>query len=132
MGLFALLFAACSTVKLGYNNADTLLLYSLDRYVSLTDEQEQMVRRREERATALYTLAREVASAVTMDDVLTTATKQISTACSSLANTKRSARLVSLQAWTSKKPSSSVAGSDSGITRTKRSGSDTQGVCPEC
>jgi hypothetical protein len=46
MGLFALLFAACSTVKLGYNNADTLLLYSLDRYVSLTDEQERMVRQR--------------------------------------------------------------------------------------
>ena len=46
LGLFALLIAACSTVRLGYNNADTLLLYSLDRYVSLTDEQEQMVRRR--------------------------------------------------------------------------------------
>lgn len=46
MGLFALLIAACSTVRLGYNNADTLLLYSLDRYVSLTDEQERLVRRR--------------------------------------------------------------------------------------
>ncbi len=46
LGLFALLIAACSTIKLGYNNADTLLLYSLDRYVTLTDEQEQMVRRR--------------------------------------------------------------------------------------
>jgi hypothetical protein len=46
IGLFALLFAACSTVRLGYNNADTLLLYSLDRYVSLTDEQERMVRQR--------------------------------------------------------------------------------------
>lgn len=46
LGLFALLIAACSTVRMGYNNADTLLLYSLDRYVSLTDEQEQMVRRR--------------------------------------------------------------------------------------
>jgi hypothetical protein len=46
LGLFALLFAACSTVKLGYNNADTLLLYSLERYVSLSDDQEQMVRRR--------------------------------------------------------------------------------------
>ena len=44
LGLFALLLAACSTIKLGYNNADTLLLHSLDRYVSLTDEQEQMVR----------------------------------------------------------------------------------------
>lgn len=46
LGLIALLFAACSTVKLGYNNADTLLLYSLDRYVSLSDDQEQLVRRR--------------------------------------------------------------------------------------
>jgi hypothetical protein len=39
----------------------------------------------------------------------------------SLANTKMSTRLVSLQACTSKKPSSSVFGSASGITRTKRS-----------
>jgi hypothetical protein len=38
-----------------------------------------------------------------------------------LAKTKSSARLLSLQACTSKKPSSSVAGSLSGITRTKRS-----------
>ena len=39
----------------------------------------------------------------------------------SLAKTKMSTRLVSLHACTSKKPSSSVAGSRSGITRTKRS-----------
>jgi len=54
LGLFALLIAACSTIKLGYNNADTLLLYSLDRYVSLTDEQEQMVRRRVESLMAWH------------------------------------------------------------------------------
>ncbi len=46
LGLFALLFAACSTIKLGYNHADTLLLHAIDRYVSLTGEQEQMVRQR--------------------------------------------------------------------------------------
>ena len=46
LALFALLFAACSTIRLGYNNADTLLLHGLDRYVSLTDEQERMVRER--------------------------------------------------------------------------------------
>ena len=39
--------------------------------------QEKAVRSREERATAMYALAREVASAVTMDDVLQTAVKQI-------------------------------------------------------
>jgi two-component system, OmpR family, sensor histidine kinase KdpD len=39
--------------------------------------QEKAVRHREERATAMYTLAREVASALTMDDVLKTAAKQI-------------------------------------------------------
>jgi hypothetical protein len=54
LGLFALLFAACSTIKLGYNNADTLLLHSLDRYVSLTDEQERMVRRRVESLMAWH------------------------------------------------------------------------------
>jgi len=46
LGLFALLIAACSTVRMGYNNADTLLLYSLERYVSLTSEQEELVKRR--------------------------------------------------------------------------------------
>ena len=39
--------------------------------------QERAIRGREERATAMYALAREVASAVTMDDVLLTAVKQI-------------------------------------------------------
>lgn len=52
--LFALLFAACSTIKVGYNNADTLLLHALDRYVTLTDEQEQMVRRRLESLMAWH------------------------------------------------------------------------------
>jgi hypothetical protein len=46
LGLIALLFAACSTIKLGYNNADVLLLHTLDRYVSLTPEQEELVRHR--------------------------------------------------------------------------------------
>jgi len=46
LALFALLFAACSTIKLGYNHADTLLLHALDRYVSLSGEQEQIVRQR--------------------------------------------------------------------------------------
>jgi two-component system sensor histidine kinase KdpD len=39
--------------------------------------QEQFIRHREERTAALYALAREVASAVTMEDVLRTAVKQI-------------------------------------------------------
>ncbi len=43
--------AACSTgMRLGYNNADMLLLYTLNGYVPLTSEQEQLVR---ERTTAL-------------------------------------------------------------------------------
>ena len=54
VGLFALLFAACSTIKLGYNNADTLLLHALDRYVTLTDEQEQTVRQRVESLIAWH------------------------------------------------------------------------------
>jgi len=49
--LAALLLAACSTgVRLGYNNADTLLVYTLDGYVGLTPEQDALVR---ERAAAL-------------------------------------------------------------------------------
>lgn len=46
LALFALLFAACSTIKVGYNHADLFLLHTLDRYVSLTGEQEQLVRQR--------------------------------------------------------------------------------------
>jgi hypothetical protein len=46
--LFAVFFAACSTIKLGYNNADTLLLHALDRYVTLTADQQQLVRQRVE------------------------------------------------------------------------------------
>jgi hypothetical protein len=41
-----LVAAACSTIRVGYNHADRLLLHSLDRYVDLTNEQEDGVRRR--------------------------------------------------------------------------------------
>lgn len=40
------LTAACSTLKLGYNNADTLLAFALDSYFDLDDEQEQLARER--------------------------------------------------------------------------------------
>ncbi len=42
----ALVLAACSSVQLGYNNADTLLLYSLDSYFDLDDAQEALARAR--------------------------------------------------------------------------------------
>ncbi|HXF46127.1 MAG TPA: DUF6279 family lipoprotein [Burkholderiaceae bacterium] len=42
-----LLFAAaCSTLKLGYNNADSLLTFALDSYFDLDDAQEQLARER--------------------------------------------------------------------------------------
>ena len=46
LGLFAVLIAACSTVRLGYNFADTLLLRSMERYVALDAAQEKLVRQR--------------------------------------------------------------------------------------
>jgi hypothetical protein len=46
LALFAVLIAACSTFKVGYNNADLFLVHALDRYVSLTSEQEKLVRQR--------------------------------------------------------------------------------------
>jgi len=47
----ALAVSACSTgVRIGYAHADTLVLYTIDGYVGLTPEQEQLVR---ERAAAL-------------------------------------------------------------------------------
>lgn len=42
----AFLLAACSSIQLGYNNADTLLLYSLDGYFDLDDAQEELARAR--------------------------------------------------------------------------------------
>lgn len=41
-----LVATACSSIRLGYNNADTLLLYSLDSYFELDDTQEAMARER--------------------------------------------------------------------------------------
>lgn len=38
--------AACSSLRLGYNNADTLALYTLDRYFDLDEAQEQLARER--------------------------------------------------------------------------------------
>lgn len=40
----ALLVAACSQLQLGYNNADTVIAYSLDSYLDLDDEQERLAR----------------------------------------------------------------------------------------
>lgn len=40
------LVAACSTLKLGYNNADSLLVFALDSYFDLDDEQERLARER--------------------------------------------------------------------------------------
>lgn len=43
----AVLLAACGTgLKIGYSYADTLLLYTIDGYVGLTPEQEQLVKER--------------------------------------------------------------------------------------
>jgi hypothetical protein len=42
----SLLLAACSSLKLGYNNADTLLAYTLDSYLRLDGAQQQLARAR--------------------------------------------------------------------------------------
>lgn len=42
----SLLLTACSSLQLGYNNADTLLAHSLDSYLALDDEQQQLARER--------------------------------------------------------------------------------------
>lgn len=42
----ALLLTACSQLRLGYNNADTLLAYSLDSYLKLDDDQQRLARER--------------------------------------------------------------------------------------
>jgi hypothetical protein len=43
----AVILSACSTgVRLGYGHADTVLLYTINGYVGLTPEQEQLVKER--------------------------------------------------------------------------------------
>jgi len=42
----ALLLAACSSLRLGYNNADTLLVYGLDSYLELNDRQMRLAQER--------------------------------------------------------------------------------------
>ena len=41
-----LLITACSSIRLGYNNADTLLVYALDSYLDLDDRQSQLAKER--------------------------------------------------------------------------------------
>jgi hypothetical protein len=46
VAVLALALVACNSIRLGYNNADTLLLYSLDRYFDLDEGQEKLARER--------------------------------------------------------------------------------------
>jgi hypothetical protein len=46
LAAFALALAACSAVRLGYNYADTYVLSSLDEYLDLSYEQEELARQR--------------------------------------------------------------------------------------
>ena len=77
------LLAACSSIKLGYNNADMLLVSSFDDYFNLSSEQETLVRERVDelliwhRATQLKQYAKllddtrnKVDDQVTSDEVL--------------------------------------------------------------
>ena len=80
----AVILSACSTgVRLGYEYADTLLLYTIDGYVGLTPEQEQLVKERSaalvawhrstqlrDYAELLETTRRKLAGPVSAADVL--------------------------------------------------------------
>ncbi len=81
--LALLLLAACSSVRLGYANADTLLVRALDGYFDLDDAQTRLAREEvrallawhrrtelEQYARLLGDAERRVASAVTADEVL--------------------------------------------------------------
>jgi len=74
---------ACSSVRIGYNNADTLLYYTLDKYLDLTAAQQELARDRIKgllawhRATQLQGYAefidaagRQVEGQIATDDVL--------------------------------------------------------------
>jgi hypothetical protein len=83
MAGYVLLLAACSSVRFGYNHADTFLVSSLDRYLDLENGQKQLAERQAEaflawhRATQLNDYAAlleearvKIRGPVTVDDVL--------------------------------------------------------------
>lgn len=78
-----ILVASCSSLKLGYNNAEWLLTYSLDSYLDLDERQEELLRARARNLLAwhrstqlrdyvvfLETTAGRLRNPVTADDVL--------------------------------------------------------------
>lgn len=44
--VLVLLLGACSAIRIGYNNADSLIVYSLDDYLDLSSEQSSLARQR--------------------------------------------------------------------------------------
>jgi hypothetical protein len=66
--LGALLLVSCSSIKLGYNNADTLLVYSLDSYFDLDDAQEKLVKERVRELMAWHRSTQLVAYARFLED----------------------------------------------------------------
>jgi hypothetical protein len=63
-----LLLAACSSLRLGYNNADTLLVYALDSHLDLDDAQEDLVRERARELLAWHRSTQLQAYARVLDD----------------------------------------------------------------
>ena len=63
-----LLVAACSSIKLGYNNADTLLVYALDSYLDLDDRQSELARERVRTLMAWHRSTQLAGYAQLMDD----------------------------------------------------------------
>ncbi len=68
LALGVLLLASCSSIKLGYNNADTLLVYSLDSYFDLDDAQEKLVKERVRELLAWHRSTQLLAYARFLDD----------------------------------------------------------------
>lgn len=52
--LLALVLAACSTLRLGYNHVDTMLAWSLDSYLDLDSSQQALVKERSARLLAWH------------------------------------------------------------------------------
>lgn len=52
--LFALVLAACSTLRLGYNHADSMLAWSLESYLDLDSSQQALVKERSARLLAWH------------------------------------------------------------------------------
>lgn len=92
----AIAVAACSSLKLGYNNADTLILYSLDSYFDLDQRQEELARTQVRELLAWHRATQLDAYASLLDDAQRAIASDVGTGAISALNERINEKLAIL------------------------------------